>query len=212
MVDPDSSHNYKWEKNGLELSIQEGSLKPGTAPVAVNVSASVSGEYKFPDNTDLVSGVYWITSSQKFSKNVSLKLRHCVSIEHPDELNSLFFLTASSSQEVLPYEFKKVSGGIFSQENFEGSIELPNFSGWAIGCVREILFGRRRYAVRGYHIFQEIGRWMTEIVIVSNTPTHLEVILLKSGFFLFMNIVINFVVLYRKLTNTTNITSLILRK
>ena len=94
-VVPGRQLNYKWEGHGLELSIPEDALDPGTPSVTMSIQASLSGQYQLPDNTELVSGIYWITSSQKISLKTpaTLKLQHCACVKHPKHLtpNSVTF-------------------------------------------------------------------------------------------------------------------------
>ena len=151
----------------------------------MTISATISGQYQFPDNTDLVSGVYWITCPHKFPEEhpVTLTLQHCASIKNPDQLNSLLFVTAKCTQKTLPYEFKELDGGIFSTENCYGSIKLHHFSGIGVGRKRKRQQNKAKeedktsYVIRTYYFSQGANNWLTHIVIVWNLDIHLEVCL-----------------------------------
>ena len=176
-VFPGKLFNFKWEGHGLELYIPEGSLDPDTPPSTLSILATVSGHYQLPDQTDLVSGVYWISPSLKFSQahSATLKLQHCANIEHADELDSLVFVTAKCSQKTLPYNFKEIPGGVFSIDDSEGRVELTHFSGFGIGRKKSRRRNKKFYAVRTYYIPQGTNDWLTHVVIVWNVDTYLKV-------------------------------------
>ena len=57
-----SSEKYKWDGHGFQLIVHNGALPPGiTASVAVR--SIVAGPFKFPENSELISAIYWISST-----------------------------------------------------------------------------------------------------------------------------------------------------
>ena len=185
--------HHKWERHGLQLYIPEDSVDLSTPPLTMSIHASISGQYQLPDNTDLVSGIYWIICPQKFPEkhSVTLILQHCAIIEHPEQLDSFSFITANCTQKMLPYKFEEILGGVFSTDNCLGSIQLYHFSGYGVvgkkrkreeverGTKRVKEEAERSYVIRAYYISQGANNWLTHIVVVWNSPTYLRV-----GFFL----------------------------
>ena len=187
--------DHKWEGHGFELSIPEGSVDSSTA--TMKIYASTKGEYQLPDNTTLVSGVYWISCPHKFTKEhpVTLKIQHCVKIKHPKQLDSLSFVAAKCTQKTLPYKFKIIPGGVFSTGNNIGSIQLTHFSAAAIVWIKR-LFGygeesgetgmggreegskenmEQECVVRAYHFPSEGIDLLTHIVITWDLELVLKV-------------------------------------
>lgn len=181
-VIPGYFFNYKWKRHGVEFCIPEDALDPDTPPLTVTIQASLCGKYQFPDNTELVSFIYWITLSENVSlkKPASLKLQHCAFIEHPEQIQSLSFITASHSQKTLPYNFKKLQGGIFSINKCMGVIELTHFCG--LGVSRDLSnenenANKKFYVVHAYYIPHAVNQyeWHTDFVVVMNLEICLEV-------------------------------------
>ena len=168
--------NHKWEGHGLEISIPEQSVDTNALQKTMTISASISGQYQLPDNTDLISGIYWITCPHKFPEEhpVTLTLQHCATVKNLEQLNSLSFITAKCTQKTLPYEFKELDGGIFSTENCYGSIKLCHFSGIGVKRIKQ-KEDEKSYVIRTYYISQGANDWLTHIVMVCNLETHLEV-------------------------------------
>ena len=167
--------DHKWEGHGLELCIPEGVVDPSTA--TMKIYASTKGEYQIPDNTILVSGVYWISCPQKFTDEhpVTLKLQHCVKIKDPKQLDSLSFVTAKCTQKILPYNFKILPGGVFSTDNNIGSIQLSKFSAFAVVWIKRLLGMNQECVVRAYHFPPNGTDLLTHIVITWNLEIYLKV-------------------------------------
>ena len=125
------AHTYEWKGHGVKLHIRENSL-PANCPVGrVQIKASLSGQYKFPADCDLVSGIYWMYCPAELT-NAELEVQHC-SVNK----KGLVFVRADCTQKQLPYVFQCHDGGSFSEHSFQGSISLSKFSGW--GIMRKIL-------------------------------------------------------------------------
>ena len=132
---PGKPVTYAWHGHGLWLHIPADALKPRASPLTMIIQASLSGHFQLPDDTELVSGIYWVAFPQRFHQPVTMKVQHCAYLEHPDQLSSLFFITARCNQETLPYQFMKIPGGVFSTDSSYGTIQLSHFSG--VGVVRK---------------------------------------------------------------------------
>ena len=180
---PGKPLNYKWEGHGLKLSIPEDALDPDTPSLTMSIQASLSGQYQLPDNMELVSGIYWITSSQKISLKApaTLKLQHCACVKHPEQLTSLSFITARHGQNTLPYMFRKLPGGTFSNNYDLGSIELSHFCGLGVSKEKakeeeEKKLIQKFCVVRIYYIPKTVNQWLTDFVVVWNLKLFLKVL------------------------------------
>ena len=118
-----------WEEYGLRIAIPHEAV-PLYDTVDVAITALVSGEFIFPEDTELVSAVYAISVSKPLLEPVQLEIQHCVFIEKPSHSNYLSFATAPSDQP--PYQFKPVKGGEFPIGSRYGSICINEFSLWTI--------------------------------------------------------------------------------
>ena len=121
-----------WEGFGLKIYVEEGSLPPDTKQCVIFIKASLTGQYEFPDNSHLVSAVFWLRCEPmcKFTKPITVEIQHCARSENVDNLN-LKFVRAVCSQKQLPYTFKQLKGNFTSHSSY-GVIELDSFSGLAI--------------------------------------------------------------------------------
>ena len=116
----------KWPGYGFYIDVPEGSLSPGvTANVTVRV---IFGDhFKLPENSQLISAIYWVSSSTEFLKEVSVNIQHCAVITSEEQLLDFKFIIAKGFQKVPPYHFKE-SEGFFSTHTQYGTIKLKQFS------------------------------------------------------------------------------------
>ena len=49
---------FEWKGYGLKLHVPEGSLPPGVRECRINIRASLSGQFQFPEDSDLLSPVF----------------------------------------------------------------------------------------------------------------------------------------------------------
>ena len=131
---------FEWDKFGLSIQTQEGSLPTDVEQVTVYIKVSVSGDYEFTKNSHLVSAIFWFYCDQncKFLKPVVLKVQHCAKTETS---SNLVFVKTNCTQAKLPYTFKTLLGGSFNENH--GQIELKSFSG--VGVVQNTELPLRRY-------------------------------------------------------------------
>ena len=126
---------FTWEDYGFELHCHKRVLPLGQK-LMVEVSASTSGPFIFPERHELVSGVYHIKCSQNIL--ATIKIQHCVK----RDIGRLIF--AVSSDKYPPYIFKCINGGKF-ESNF-GAIDVEKFSfysiiyEWVYGYPPELLY------------------------------------------------------------------------
>ena len=127
LVQGDKPQLMNWERFGLRIGVEEDSLSSETVEVAT--TALVGGEFKFPENTVLVSAVYAVTVSKPLLKPLRLELQHCVDLtDQPGLSKYLKFAIAPVNTPSLPYQFRIIEGGEFSSYSRYGSIQRKEFS------------------------------------------------------------------------------------
>ena len=113
------------------MHLPDHALPPGVNECRLHIKASLSGQFQFPEDTECVSGIYWIASPYTFVKPVTVEIQHCVTKpELLQQPSSLTFIVAKCTQQDLPYQFKILVGGVFSPTSRYGSIKLTQFSGF----------------------------------------------------------------------------------
>ena len=127
------ARSYRWDEFGFRLHVPENSLEAGLSETTVNVRVSLSGHFQLPADSELVSAVYWVFSPHMFSQPLTVDVQHCAA---PSQSSNLSFVRTKCTQQKLPYQFKELQGGSFSQQSFYGSISVNHFSGLAIKCKR----------------------------------------------------------------------------
>ena len=179
---PNKPLHLDWEDHGLTLDIPSDAVKTNTAPVRMTIQASLSGQYSFPPDMELVSGIYWISFPERFSKPVTLNMQHCCHIQNMEQASELHFVSAKCTQENLPYKFepKPTSTGIFSTQSCYGAVELEHFSGVGIGQKRKRSEGKsqmskrkkdqwnRTYSAQSYHLRKDNTDWLVEIPVTKD--------------------------------------------
>ena len=123
----DRSHSFYWAKYGFRLHCPEGAVSKDTE---VAVAALVSGDFKIPKGTVLVSAVYAISVSKPLLKPLKIELQHCVDLRNTGQTGCLKFVRAPLME--YPYQFSIVDGGSFSVDSRYGSIEREQFCIFAI--------------------------------------------------------------------------------
>ncbi len=127
-----SPQTFHWVGYGFKLTIPQGSLPAGVDQCRLDIKASVAGQYQFPDNLKLISGVFWIGPLPlcRFQQQLTVEIQHCAKMTSSTKLS---FVRADCSQESLPYKFKQLKGrGSFTDHSSYGSLELNHFSGLAV--------------------------------------------------------------------------------
>ena len=116
-----------WEEYGFRMHIPKDALESsGTCVIAIR--AMVTGKFKFPDNTEPVSAIYGISTSAKFVQPVTMEMQHCVALKREKECHYLSFAVAHHHHQAhLPYCFRELEGGSFSQDSRYGTISLSTF-------------------------------------------------------------------------------------
>uniref|UniRef100_A0A1X7TT68 Uncharacterized protein n=1 Tax=Amphimedon queenslandica TaxID=400682 RepID=A0A1X7TT68_AMPQE len=127
LIQGDKPQLMNWEKYGLRIGVQEGSLLSSETVEAAMV-ALVGGQFQFPPNTVLVSAVYAVSLSKPLLKQLKLEIQHCVDLTgRPNLAQYLKFAIAPVDTPSLPYQFSIVEGGEFSFNSGYGSIQRNKF-------------------------------------------------------------------------------------
>ena len=165
---------FIWEKFGLRLRIPKGCLPEDVKQCTINIKASLAGNYEFPKDTILVSGVFWLRCEPRcrFNVPVSIEIEHCAESENTSKLT---FVKALCSQKDLPYTFREI-GGQFNKSSY-GILELNSFSGLAI-----LLRGSqgREYSARLFYLNQTVYTYEIHMVITWNIKLHRAVSVYKT--------------------------------
>ena len=125
------AHSFEWREYGFMLHVPEGSLPPEMTQTTVDVRVSLSGQFEFPEDSDVVSATYWLSCPHKFMKPLDVEFQHCAAITDPSQRSQLSFVISKSTQGSL-CKFKVLEGGTFSQHSSYGRISLTDFSRLAI--------------------------------------------------------------------------------
>ena len=168
------AQSFHWVGYGLKLHIPEKALPTHLEECKLLIKVGISGQFALPENTSLVSAVYWLDSEPrcKFSKYLTVEIQHCALSSQMSRLN---FAVARCSQSPLPYAFKILKGGVFNSQSTYGCIQLQHFS--LITLVRNILRGEEnvKYRASLYYLKREMLRRDIHFVITRDQETHATV-------------------------------------
>jgi len=148
---------------GLRLSVSEGSLPAGMEECRVNIKISLSGPLQLPEDSDLLSPIFWISAPCNFQKPVTLDIQHCASRDAAST-SDLKFISVRKSQN-LPYTFRQLDGGVFTTDSSYGSIKLSHFCGNAVTERRDT---QRSYCAQIYTIKKKVSDWRVFFIITLN--------------------------------------------
>ncbi|XP_064392749.1 ankyrin-2-like isoform X2 [Halichondria panicea] len=163
-----SSQTFVWDGHGFKLHIPQDSLPAGVDQCQLDIMASVAGEYQFPDNLQLVSGVYWLRPHPpgSFQQLLTVEIQHCAKMTGSTKLS---FVRALCSQESLPYTFKQLKRrGSFADQTSYGSLELSHFSGLAV-TGEDV---DREYTASLYYLGSELHSREIHFVVSWNDEIH----------------------------------------
>ena len=168
-----SSQGQLVEWNGLKLHIHAGSLPEHLQQCTIFIKASLAGEYEIPENTSLVSAIFWLRCEPQciFIKPITVEIQHCSTKQ---DLSKLKIVRAFCNQKSLPYQFKPL-GGNFNADTFHGAIDMKGFSGVCV--IEENPNSERMYYnqlfYRSYLSHQENHE--IHITFVWNDEAHINV-------------------------------------
>ena len=168
-----SSQGQLVDWNGLKLHIHAGSLPEGLQQCTIYIKVSVAGDYEIPENSSLVSAVFWLRCEPQctFTKPITVEIQHCSTKQ---DLSRLKIVRAFCSQKQLPYKFKPLVGSRFNAGTFYGAIEVNGFSG--VGVTDESPVPERMYYSQlFYRSCYHQQKHDIHITFIWNTEAHINV-------------------------------------
>ena len=125
-----------------------------------------------------MSAVYWISSSNEFTRPVEIDIQHCLA--NVEEFTLLKFARAETTRKELPYTFQ-IMDGDFPADTGYGTTSVSHFSG--IGIIRflksHLGIPTYSYLTQLYSKVVQGNMWEVYFVVTKN----LDVILNVSLFF-----------------------------
>ena len=160
--------SFIWKDHGFKLHLPENALPPDVTECSVRVRASLSGQFQFPDDAELVSGIYSIRSSHSFTQSVTVEIEHFSTTDTPEEAEELSFVVSTGDQ--LPSQFRPLKNGIFPVHSRYGAIEVPHFCSYGVTRKSRRHSPKSRNLYKGYLISSEANQGYDWEVIFSITP------------------------------------------
>ena len=166
----DKPQKLEWPGYGFYIEVPEGALAPGVT-ASVGVKVILAGQFKLPENSQLISAIYWIYTSEVFLKEVAVNIQHCADLKSEEQCSKCKFIIAKCSQKELPYTFKEKEG-LFNPYTQYATIKLKRFS-----CVGETAPEKQTIQCTGLLLYNQIARNKAKfhLVVVKNLDTHLKV-------------------------------------
>ena len=167
------AQTFNWKGYGLKLHIPQGALPAGLEECRLVMKVGLSGQFELPENTSLVSAVYWIDSEprHRFTQLLTVEIQHCVNLALTSKLR---FVHAKCSQKYLPYAFEEArEGRKFSTESAYGSMQLTHFSIWSV--IYQMLVPGILYRARLYYQRKGVNRIDIHFVVTKDLEAHATV-------------------------------------
>ena len=135
------------------------------------MKAIIAGHFVLPPKCFIMSGIYHIICPRQFNKKVTLHLRHSGINESEEETSNFRFYAAKCSSG-LPYQFKELKNGSFTPFSEYASIELSQFSHFAVGASRH---PKQRYYSHVFYKLKQPYEWDMHFVIMKDDPAFQKV-------------------------------------
>ena len=136
---------FEFKGYGFKLHVPKDSLPAEVSETQLNVRVSLSGQFQLPSECELVSAVYWVSCTHKFTKPLVVEIQHCAALSRDKQCEQLTFVRTKCTQKELPYTFTEL-GGVFNYLSSYGSLSLSHFSGLGVGRRRGCKVHRPRRA------------------------------------------------------------------
>ena len=160
----------EWPGHGFYIEVPHGALGSGVT-ASVGVRAILAGQFKLPENRQLISAIYWIHTSEVFLKEVAVNIRHCADLKNEEQCSKCNFIIAKCSQKELPYTFKEKEG-LFNPNTQYGTIKVKRFS-----LVGETAPLDQELHYIGYMLYKPFGNHIADFhfVVVLDDKLHFTV-------------------------------------
>ena len=146
--------NYQkvsWNGYGFQVTVPEGAVSKDVT-VYLAVKSILSGQFKLPDDTCLVSDIYWVSASESFLKSVSVHIQHCAIISSEAEASNYKFILGRCTQKSRPYTFT-IKDGILAPHSQLATISVKQFSIFAVIFKGR---GNPRLMYASHYYFQQV--------------------------------------------------------
>lgn len=176
------AQHFSWKNYGFKLELPSNALPPGIAECPIKIKAIGEGHFRFPDDSEPVSGIYSISSPCTLQKEAVVEIQHCAVSKTIEQCSRLSFVVArsTSSQDVL-HNFSAEGGGVFSPNSTYGCIRITQFSLWSIVCnLLPGLTVQRVYSAALYYIHDGINSWKVHFVITWDLDVHIKVRFIRN--------------------------------
>ena len=161
----------------LKLHIPEGAVPAEHTECRVDIKVGLIGQFRIPDELQLVSCIYWLRGRQRpFLNPVTLEIEHCASLQDSSQSASLQFVVAKCSQPDLPYQFRVLEKGTFVPQSSYGSIQVSQFSFFGITISRRFSRPPQYYSAL-FYIQKGLHWWLVDFVITLNLKGSWKVIM-----------------------------------
>ena len=163
-----------WPGYGFYIEVPMGALAPGVI-ASVGVKVILAGQFKLPENSQLISAIYWIYTSEMFLKEVAVNIQHYADLKSEEQCSKCKFIIAKCSQKELPYTFKEKEG-VFNSYTPYGTIKVKQFSLFGVTASKD---QELRYS--GYMLYKPFQNHTTDFhfVVVPDHDLHLRVSIFK---------------------------------
>lgn len=118
---------FSLKEHNVTVAVPSGAV---TKPTEVQMGVLLSGPFKFPSNSTLVSPILWLgvrsKKTMKFSRAIEASLPHFIDCSCPGEISNLAFVKAThdTSFSDRPFVFTEVSVDQTSFTGSKGSVYL----------------------------------------------------------------------------------------
>ena len=170
VVGDELPQRLEWPGYGFYIEVPRGALAPGVT-ASVGVRAILAGQFKLPENRQLISAIYWIHTSEVFLEEVAVNIRHCADLKSEEQSSKCNFVIAKCSQKELPYMFKEKEG-LLNPNTQYGTIKVKQFS-----LVGETAPLDQELHYIGYMLYKPFRNHTTDFhfVVVLDDHLHLSV-------------------------------------
>ena len=175
--------SFTWKDHGFKLHLPENALPPDVTECSIRVSTALSGQFQFPDDAELVSGIYSIHSSHSFTRSVTVEIEHFSTTDTLEEVQELSFVVSTGDQ--LPHQFDFRKCGVFPVNSRFGSIELRHFCKYGIARTtdssseqeNQVKENKSRNSYKGSLLLNEenSNNWEVFFSITPDTELHSNV-------------------------------------
>ena len=129
----------EWPEMGLVIRTPAGVVPPGITCDITVTPVIPTDDCVLPDESEIASTIFEITTSCDIVKPVSLEMQHCICLTSTNDVKMIFFAKAQSP---LYHKFIKCEGGSFAIGSSCGLLECSTFS--RIGIFFSRLLNHRR--------------------------------------------------------------------